>query len=67
VQGHSAELEKQAIDALLANDYAAARASYEQLRVAEPARPEYAIMLDLLARELAPACGAPGQPPCAGP
>jgi hypothetical protein len=67
VQGHSAELEKQAIDSLLANDYAAARASYEQLRAAEPARPEYGIMLDLLARELTPACGGPGQVPCTGP
>jgi hypothetical protein len=66
-QGHSAELEKQALDSLLANDYAAARVIYEQLRAAEPARPEYGIMLDLLARELTPACGGPGQVPCSGP
>jgi hypothetical protein len=67
VKRSSAELEKQAIDLLLANDYAAARAVYERLRAAEPARPEYTIMLDLLDRELAPACGALGQVPCTTP
>jgi hypothetical protein len=67
VQGDVAQLEKQAIDLLLANDYVAARAAYERLRAAEPARPEYSVMLDLLAREIAPACGGPGQVPCAQP
>jgi hypothetical protein len=67
VQGDVAQLEKQAIDLLLANDYTAARASYERLHSAEPARPEYSVMLDLLAREIAPACGGPGQVPCAQP
>jgi hypothetical protein len=67
LQGDVAQLEKQAIDLLLANDYVAARAAYERLRAAEPARPEYSVMLDLLAREIAPACGGPGQVPCAQP
>jgi hypothetical protein len=67
VRGGSAELEKQAIDLLMANDYAAARAVYELLRAAEPAHPEYGVMLDLLTREIAPACGSEGQMPCPQP
>jgi hypothetical protein len=67
VQGGSAELEKQAIDLLVANDYPAARAVYEHLRAAEPAHPEYGVMLDLLTREIAPACGGEGQMPCPQP
>jgi hypothetical protein len=65
VQGGSAELEKQAIELLLANDYRAAYSVYERLRAAEPARPEYGVMLELLSRELTPTCGGPGQPGCA--
>ena len=65
--GGTAELEKQAIDLLLANDYPAARAVYERLRAVEPTRVEYGVMLDLLTREIAPACGGPGQEPCQSP
>ena len=64
-QGATAELEKQAIDLLLANDYSAASVVYERLRGAEPGRPEYSVMLELLAREIAAGCGGPGQAPCA--
>jgi hypothetical protein len=60
----SAELERQAIDLLVENDYAGAAKLYERLRSAEPARPEYAVMLEVLARQAA-ACGQPGQEPCA--
>jgi hypothetical protein len=66
-QGERAQLEKQAIDLLIANDYSAARAVYEKLHALEPARPEYSALLDLLARELAPTCGGPGQAPCGAP
>ena len=67
VKGGSAQLEKQAIDALIANDYRAAYALYEKLRAAEPAHPEYGVMLELLTRELSPACGGPGQAACPAP
>jgi hypothetical protein len=66
-QGERAQLEKQAIDLLIANDYSAARAVYEKLHALEPARPEYSALLDLLARELAPTCGGLGQAPCGAP
>jgi hypothetical protein len=67
LQGASAELEKQAIDALLANDFASARGLYERLRVAEPTRPEYPLMLELLARDPQGSCGRADQPACAVP
>lgn len=65
VQGGLAELEKQAIDRLLANDYPAAKLAYERLHTAAPSRGEYAVMVELLTRALTePACGQPGQEPC---
>jgi hypothetical protein len=67
VEGAAAELEKQAIDALLANQFPTAKGLYERLRAAEPARPEYAVMLELLNRGALPSCGEPGQPECATP
>jgi hypothetical protein len=60
----SAELERQAIDLLVENDYAGAAKLYERLRTAEPSRPEYGVMLEVLARQ-ASGCGQPGQEPCA--
>jgi hypothetical protein len=65
VDAASAALEKQAIDALASHDLATAQAVYEQLRAANPDRPEYAQMLELLNRAANPACGEPGQPACA--
>jgi hypothetical protein len=66
-QGERAQLEKRAIDLLIANDYAGARAVYDKLHALDPSRPEYRVLLDLLARELAPTCGGPGQAPCGVP
>jgi hypothetical protein len=60
--GPSAQLEKKAIERLIANDYPAARQLYEKLRSAEPTRPEFGLMVELLNRT----CGQPGQAPCAG-
>jgi hypothetical protein len=66
--GVAAQLEKEAIDLVLANDYTAASKLYEQLRAQVPGRREYPIMIALLARAVAAAtCGKPGQEPCATP
>jgi hypothetical protein len=65
--GASAQLEKKAIERLIANDYAAAKPLYEKLRSAEPSRSEFAVMVELLNRAGGAACGQPGQAPCAGP
>jgi len=62
VDGATAELERQAIELLIAKDYPAAARVYERLRVAEPSHREYSVMIDVLAR---PACGQPGQAACA--
>jgi|GEM_PF-3927145 len=64
--GPSAQLEKKAIERLIANDYPAAKQLYEKLRSAEPTRSEFALMLELLNRAGARGCGQPGQTPCAG-
>jgi hypothetical protein len=70
--GPSAQLEKKAIERLIANDYPAAKQLYEKLRSSEPTRPEFALMLELLNRAGtsgaagAQGCGQPGQAPCAG-
>lgn len=64
--GPSAQLEKKAIERLIANDYPAAKQLYEKLRSAEPSRPEFALMLELLNRASARSCGQPGQAPCEG-
>jgi hypothetical protein len=65
--GAAAELEKQAIERLMANDYPAAKRLYTQLRAVTPTRAEYAVMIDLLERASAVPCGQPGQAPCAAP
>jgi hypothetical protein len=64
--GVSAQLEKRAIEHLIANDYPAAKQLYEKLQSAESTRPEFALMVELLSRASARACGEPGQAPCAG-
>jgi hypothetical protein len=64
--GPSAQLEKKAIERLIANDYANAKQLYEKLRSAEPSRTEFAVMIELLNRASAAPCGQPGQAPCAG-
>ena len=53
----TAQLEKKAIERLIANDYAAAKQLYEKLKSTEPLRPEFAVMVDLLGRT-SPAAGA---------
>jgi hypothetical protein len=65
--GASAQLEKKAIERLIANDYAAAKQLYEKLRSAEPSRGEFAVMVELLNRASGTTCGQPGQPACSGP
>jgi hypothetical protein len=65
--GAAAELEKQAIERLMANDYPAAKRLYTQLRAVTPTRAEYAVMIDLLERASTATCGQPGQAPCAAP
>lgn len=55
--GPSAQLEQKAIERLIANDYPAAKQLYEKLRSAEPTRPEFALMIELLERH-----GAGAQP-----
>ena len=64
--GPSAQLEKKAIERLIANDYPAAKPLYEKLRSAEPTRPEFGLMVELLNRAGSRACGQAGQAPCAG-
>jgi hypothetical protein len=64
--GPSAQLEKKAIERLIVNDYPAAKQLYEKLRSAEPTRPEFTLMVELLSRAGGPPCGEPGQAPCAG-
>jgi hypothetical protein len=64
--GPSAQLEKKAIERLIANDFPAAKQLYEKLRSAEPTRHEFALMVELLSRAGARPCGQPGQAPCAG-
>ncbi|MET0390277.1 MAG: hypothetical protein ABW321_30175, partial [Polyangiales bacterium] len=61
LEGASAELERQAIELLRARDYSGATRLYTQLRAAEPGRPEYAVMLDLLAHNADASCGQAGQ------
>jgi hypothetical protein len=51
--GASAQLEKKAIERLIANDYAAAKSLYERLQSVEPSRPEFAAMVELLKRNAA--------------
>jgi hypothetical protein len=65
--GAAAQLEKEAIERLMANDYPAAKQLYQRLRAQAPTRAEYAVMLDLLDRASAAPCGQPGQAPCATP
>jgi len=48
--GSAAQLEKKAIERLIANDYPGAKQLYEKLRSAEPSRPEFALMVELLER-----------------
>lgn len=60
-----AELERQAIDLLIAKNYPAAAQAYERLRQAEPENKAYAVMLGLLSRGEGKSCGQPGQEPCA--
>ena len=62
-QGSAPELEKQAIELLIAKDYANAARVYERLRALEPERREYAAMYSMLTRS-AGTCGRPGQEPC---
>jgi hypothetical protein len=50
-------LEKQAVDQLVANEYRAAHALYNQLQAATPMRTEYALMTKLLERRLRADCG----------
>lgn len=64
--GPSAQLEKKAIERLIANDYVNAKQLYEKLRSAEPSRSEFGVMVELLNRASAAPCGQPGQAPCAG-
>jgi hypothetical protein len=65
VQGGLADLEKQALDRLVANDLPGAKQFYDRLHMAAPSHSEYALMVDLLTRVLEePACGQPGQEPC---
>jgi hypothetical protein len=64
--GMSAQLEKKAIERVMANDYPGAKQLYERLRSAEPNRPEFGVMLELLTRATGSACGQPGQPTCTG-
>jgi hypothetical protein len=64
--GPSAQLEKKAIEHLIANDYANAKQVYEKLKSAEPGRGEFAVMVELLNRATGAGCGQPGQPACAG-
>ncbi|HET8939501.1 MAG TPA: hypothetical protein VFN67_38940 [Polyangiales bacterium] len=65
--GASAQLEKKAIERLIANDFSNAKPLYEKLRNAEPTRGEFAVMVELLNRVSGAGCGQPGQPVCAGP
>lgn len=64
--GASAQLEKKAIERLIANDYNSAKPLYEKLRSAEPTRGEFGVMVELLNRASGAGCGQPGQPVCAG-
>jgi hypothetical protein len=65
VQGGLADLEKQALDRLVANDLPGAKQFYDRLHMAAPSHSEYALMVELLTRVLEePACGQPGQEPC---
>ena len=63
--GTPAELERQAIDLLIAKNYPAAAQAYERLRAAEPDNKAYAVMAGLLTRSETKSCGQPGQEPCA--
>ena len=65
LSGPPAELERQAIDLLIAKNYPAAAQVYERLRAAEPDNKAYSVMLGLLSRGENKACGQPGQEPCA--
>jgi hypothetical protein len=68
VTGEAAEVEKRAVELLIAHDVAAARGLYGVLQKAEPERPEFAIMVKILGRDAKTApCGGEGQKPCAAP